>query len=729
MGFSPNHIEPLARDPGREPTPFEVFDIESNNWTKLVVMGHYDGKVYRDFGSMKEFLHHLTDLNPDLSIPDDRVLYAHNGGAFDFNFVLQYVVKEEGRKNFRIENIMPRGSSFLCIEIRRLYWYPGQAAPEEGPLLTFRDSLAMLPFALASLTESFKTECAKGSWDHDYDFKYRWDPMLRQYLRDDCVGLYQVIEKYTNWPLIREAGAAHTVASQALRCFRTFLKDRLPGCPKGVDPFVRKAYFGGRTEVFKPYFITKDPLYHRMKEEGDKWSKEQWDHYDKEMEKCEDVFDEIDANSLYPSVMRDFEYPTKFKKWTYKYDPKSLGFWEAEVDVPKGMYVPPLGTLIHIDQKTKKVTKVYDSSQGKFIFPTGRFKIIASTAELEYARSIGVKIVSTGRGAIFESGGHIFKDFINELYEMRKRAAKDSVDSFICKLLMNSSYGRFGLNLLREQLVIDEGQDNVGDSCYEFETGEIHNGKPVVMRFVRENKYIESFTNVAIAAYVTSYARIRMHKHYMKFPRELHYTDTDSMFYRRKGKASDSKELGEFKYEYSGAEGCWLLPKTYAMAGIIGLKDKKGKIIRSKAVIKGVAKESIRLRGVNVKDLYTLLEGDFKRASIGPIDPLEFKVKAKFAKVRTAMRRGTFLYVQPGQTRTIKSRYDKRVIVKDRNGNYDTVPIHIEGEYAHNYCGGQLLIKVSNEKGKEKVEFTGEAVQTVPHGGRKNQKRRTKSHT
>jgi len=686
---------------------FEVFDIESNNWKDLVVVGHYDGKVYRDYASIKEFLHALTDCGTDGAMPDDREIYAHNGGAFDFNFVLQYVVKEEGRRDFKIEVVMPRGSSFLSIGIRRIYWEFGRAI--EGPLLTFRDSLALLPFSLASLTDSFKTECAKGSWNHKLDWKYRNDPMLLEYLRADCIGLYQVLEKYFNWPLIREAGHAQTVASQALRCFRTTLKARLQGCPLNVDAFVRRAYFGGRTEIFKPHFITRDPVY--FDEELRKRDPKEWDRL---MELSEDKVDEIDANSLYPSVMRDFEYPTKFKKWTYKYDPKSMGFWEATVEVPKGMYVPPLGTLIHIDKKTKKVTKVTDSSQGKFIFPTGRFSICATTVELEYAKSLGVKVISTGKGAIFESGGFIFKEFIDTLYTMRKKAKKDSVDSFICKLIMNSSYGRFGLNLMREQLVIDEGQEGVGASCYEFDTGEVIDGKPVVFRFVRETKMIQSFTNVAIAAWVTSLARIRMHKNYMKYQKELYYTDTDSMFFKhRPGKIDSSSELGEFKYEYSCAEGCWFLPKTYAMAGITGLRDKKGNIVRSKAVIKGVNREAIKSRGVAVKDLYTLLEGDFKRASIGPIDPLEFNVEEKFAKIRTAMRRGTFLYVQPGQTRTLKSRYDKRIIVKDADGNYDTVPIHIEGDYAPNYSGGRLNIKVSHVGGKKKVEFSGEAVQNT----------------
>lgn len=698
----PNYIDPIKRDPHRAVPHFEVFDIESNNWTDLVVLGHYDGKTYKDFGSMKKFLHYLTDLDENGAMPDDRIIYAHNGGAFDFNFVLQYIIKMTGKKLFRVEGVLPRGSSFLSIDIRR-YYLDSTGEYVEGPLLSFRDSLAILPFSLKSLTEAFKTECAKGEWDHDNVKKHRKDPKLLEYLKADCVGLYQVLDKYFNWPMVKESGVSFTVASQALKIFRTTLKTRLMGCNGAVDTFVRKGYFGGRTEIFRPYFITEFPLYHRMLKEGDKWTKAQWEHYDTEMEKNTDRLDCWDINSLYPSVMRDFEFPGAFKRWSYKYDPKSLGFWEADVDVPADLYVPPLGILAHIDKKTKKVTVVSDSSQGKFIFPTGKFSGVWTTAELEYAKKLGVK-VHTRKGAIFHSAGHLFKDFINELYTKRKNSGKDSVDSFICKLIMNSSYGRFGLNLIRDQLVIDEGQSGVSDSCYEFETGEVINGKPVIFRFVREKKRIKSFTNVAIAAYVTSYARLRMHQHYMRHQDRLYYTDTDSAYVYYNKQMKSSYDLGDFKYEYSGAEMCSLLPKTYALSGITGLKDKKGDIIRSKAVIKGIGKEALKARKVGVSDLYNLLEGDFRRASVGPIDPLEFKVKAKFAKVRTAMRKGTFLYVQPSQVKSIKSRYDKRVIVM-KNGKYDTVPIHIEDGYAPNYNGGHMNIKVSGKPSSDRFSI------------------------
>lgn len=717
-----NKIDPLQRNPDRPIPDFAVFDIEANYWKELVVVGHYDGKKFSHFGTMLEYLIWLTDIREDGSIPDDLTLFAHNGGCYDFNFVLQCIIREEGRKYFRIKNVLPRGSSFLCIEIQRIYKSKWQT--EEGPTLTLRDSLAFLPFSLRQLTDSFKTECAKGEWDHDNVVKTRDDPLLLEYLRGDCVGLYQVLEKYFNWPLIKQSGVKYTIASQALAVFRTTLKDRIVGCGGKVDEFVRKAYFGGRTEVFKPYFISNNETYF-----DEKLLNEKPDEWEKLIQKSEDKISCWDVNSLYPSVMRDFEYPTTFKKWTHKYDPNSFGFWEAEVEVPKDMYVPPLGTLIHIDRETKEVTKVSDSSQGKLIFPTGKFSGVWTTIELEYARSIGVKIVRTGRGAIFENGGYIFKDFINELYEMRLKAEKDSVDSFICKLIMNSSYGRFGLNLDRESLVIDEGQEGVTESAYEFETGEVIDGKPVMFRFVKEKKRIQSFTNVAIAAWVTALARIRMHKQYMKYQSNLYYTDTDSIFVKHDSSMPDSKLLGEFKYEYSAMEGCFLLPKTYALAGITGLKDKKGQYVRAKAVIKGINKEAMKMRKVTVNDLHNLLEGDFKRSSVGPIDPtaigrlpipeelgleenqkterkpLIFDIKPKFAKVKTAMRKGTFLYVQEASKKEVKARYDKRTIVYKPDGTYDTVPIHIEGGFAPNYRAGEIQVVVKKKKGKKTFEI------------------------
>jgi len=660
----PNWIDPLTRDSSRETPVYSVFDIESNNWIDHVVTGYYDGKEYKDYGSIIEFLDDVSKKR------DDKIsIFAHNGGGFDFNFILECIIKGVGRKNYKLEKVFSRGSTFLSIEVSN---------KKTGTTLIFRDSLAMLPFSLKSLTTNFKTECAKGEWDHVNDFKKRDDPRLLEYLKADCVGLYQVLDSYFSWPLIKEVGAAYTVASQALKVFRSFLDDRILGCSDSVDEFVRKGYFGGRTEVFRPYYKAKEP--------DDKLS-------------C------FDINSLYPSVMRDFAYPTRFKKWAHKYTANEFGFWEATVHVPKDMYVPPLGTIIKIDKKTKEVEYVADSSMGKFIFPTGTFSGVWSSIELEYAKSLGVKVLKVGKGAIFENGGHIFKDFIEELYAMRMRAEKDSVDSFICKLILNSCYGRFGLNLDRENIVQDDGTMPItGLTPYEFDTGERVNGIPIMERFVKVEERIQSFTNVAIAAWVTAQARIRMHREYMKNLDSLYYTDTDSMFVEDKGSIDSSKDLGKFKYEYSATEACFLLPKAYCLAGITGIKDAKGQAKTTKTVIKGINESAIKAKAVTVDDFFKLLDGEFKRRDKIPL-PIEFVIPEKFSKVKTAMRKGTFLDVTEKSEKKFSAKYDKREIYLKPNGDYDTRPIYIENGVATNYRDPDILVIATRTKGN-KVKFS-----------------------
>jgi hypothetical protein len=660
MSHFTNFIDPITLDEGKPIPEYSVFDIESNDWIKLVMIGHYsptDG--FEKFPTIKSFLDYVVKGKKD------RVIFAHNGGGFDFNFVLQDVICGASRKDYLLEQVMPRGATFLSIKISH---------KKTKIEIEFRDSLAMLPFSLKALTESFQTECAKGEWDHKNRVKVYDDEELTEYLKADCVGLYQVLDKYFNWPMIKGAGVAYTVASQALKVFRTFLDDRIPGCSTNVDLFVRKAYFGGRTEIFKPYF------------KGEK----------------NNMLHVFDVNSLYPATMRMCDFPTQFRFFTKKYLPHELGFYEAEVEVPEGMYVPPLGVMISIDEDDKQVHYAADSSKGKFIFPTGRFKGVWSTVELNYAKKLGVKIISTGKGAIFKNGGRIFQKYVDSLYSIRKKAPKDSVDSFIVKLILNSSYGRFGLNLLREKLIFDDGVSPGIPSDYEFNTGETINGVPVIARFLRQEEMINSFSNVAIAAWVTANARITMHKEYVKHQDELYYTDTDSIFTAKQEESSP--ELGKFKYEYSAKEACFLLPKTYALEGIEGLTDKKGDIIRAKAVIKGINKEALKMRNVGINDLLSLLEGDFKRLKT-PLLPLVFQLDARFAKVKTAMRKGTFLYVEPGKTKMLKSRYDKRVIYKKEDGTYDTVPIHIVDMKATNYKGSKMNILIEKKGKKKKVDF------------------------
>jgi hypothetical protein len=341
--------------------------------------------------------------------------------------------------------------------------------------------------------------------------------------------------------------------------------------------------------------------------------------------------------------MRNNEFPTSFKYYTYDYDPKGMGFFEAEVDVPEDMYLPPLPYVI--DSKYSK----------KLIFPTGKFFGVWSTIELEYAKSLGVK-VKTGRGAVFNNGGYIFKSFINTLYKMRMEAQEkgDGVGDVLTKLLMNSCYGRFGLNLDREEIIFDDFTEGLQ---YHSEFKVKRNGEEKSVYLMTKKKRLDrTFSNVAIPAWVTSLSRIHMHKLMWPIRKNVYYTDTDSMFTTKKMKTGLG--LGELKEEYRCNKAVFLLPKTYVVQGDDNFK---------KLAMKGFDRRKIDK--FTYEDFFTALEGDLRHMKVTH--------DAKMAKFKTAAKKGSFTTLLPKQDKHIRSLYDKRQVTKNK-GKWDTIPLHIQ---------------------------------------------------
>jgi hypothetical protein len=594
---------------------FLICDIEAYNWTDFRVIGLYDGEKFLYFKSLDDFFRELIKTD------EDKQIFAHFGGIYDFLFILKYVI-EESSLGLEVSSLIPRGSGILCFDV--IY-----TKGDKKIKISFNDSSALLPFSLDKLTKSFNVEHKKKKFDFS-----KWDgsvdEVLIDYLKDDCRGLYEVMNKFYNWPLIRRSGRASTMASQALRVFRTFMKEDIDALSDELDGFVRKAYFGGRTEIFKPYFESND-----------------------------EFLKTYDVNSLYPSVMLDNFFPVKVEDRVYTYNPKNMGIWHVEVVVPE-MYIPPLGSVVKVPSQFeyylkggKKKYKEYESD--KFVFPVGTFTGYFTTAELEYARSLGVRIKRVFKGWVFKNGGYIFRDYISELYEMRLKAKKegDGVTDIICKLLMNSLYGRFGMNPEKENLSFSH--DGNGELYL------VLNGRTKEVPIFKVPTRLNSFCNVVIPTYVTSYARIKMHQYYMQCGENIWYTDTDSLFTTKKFK--DSNELGELKLEYESKRACFLLPKTYAAEKVVDGND----------FVKKVA-----MKGFDNKLAQKFTIDDFRNALEGEVGVLKLTNPAKMARFKTALRKKEFLVMMEEQERQIKSFYDKRRVYKTRNGNYDTEPLVIK---------------------------------------------------
>ena len=557
--------------------PFAVCDIESMNWTKFLVLGHTnDGKDFVEFRCIKNYLDYLDANETPLEI------FAHFGGIFDFLFLIQEIIKHE---DLKIKSIVPRGSSIFYFDV---------VMPHKT--ITFRDSSALLPYSLKSLAENFKVETKKGEWDHSKTKSVT--PELIEYLKSDCHALHQCLTAFYEWPLIKKSGHGFSRASQSLKVFRTYLKEDLYSMSKFESDFCRKAYLGGRTEIFKP-FCKSGPLY------------------------------EYDVTSLYPHVMKENEYPHGDSYFTYIRDKTKLGIFEAEVHCPD-MHVPVLGIV----------------REGKFIFPTGRFKGYWTSAELDYAESLGYKI-KIMCGVEFKSRKSYFNDFISDLYSIRESSPKNSVSNIISKDLMNHSYGRLGMNLDKENICFD-----LKEGVKDYITLKADNKN---IQLYKESVQLKSFSHVAIAAFVTSYARIHMHKLYSVSPQALFYTDTDSMFTSHAFKHGPG--LGELKLEHVWDSACFLLPKTY--------------MARSKTKIKRAMKG---FRRNKIED-FTL--DDFEHALTGDLRKFRIETESKFATFKTALAQKKLVTMTKASTKQLKAVYNKRIVFK-QNGELVTKPIKIE---------------------------------------------------
>jgi hypothetical protein len=177
---------------------------------------------------------------------------------------------------------------------------------------------------------------------------------------------------------------------------------------------------------------------------------------------------------------------------------------------------------------------------GKLLFPIGRFVGTWTYPEIRQALKLGYRIEKYHGSIEYNSMTSPFKKYIEYLYGQRKlMKGKDELMSYVLKLMMNSTFGKFG------------------------EEGELQ----VISRGVRHTlSQVPKHSNMIWAAYILAYGRLNLHKCMLRASEkgELLYVDTDSVFIRCKNKPfEDSKELGELAYKATYRYAHFKLPKLY----------------------------------------------------------------------------------------------------------------------------------------------------------------------
>lgn len=709
------YLRPL-KGKGRKEKPHAVYDIEAKDWTRPFLIGFCaDGKTVKQFrdalvydsnrpaqkyyepgGCIDKFLRFLFGLETHCDAcnagfePSQTALgfrhtcrgalrrytstffnlYAHNGGRYDHLFMIPWLRAHDKLFSW---DVVTAGGRCIIITVR---WVADPRISWE-----FRDSVSIVPL---SLKEACKTFCPeqvqKMSMDEDDFVKIdEHDPYWDQYNAVDCIANHNVITNFTK--LINKLGGRVkiTAPGTAVDIFRRkylktwierveHFKNSCPGkcntkhcerldcngeeCHGCAHEFARSAYYGGRTELFWNYGT--DITYFDLNSS-----------YAASMLERMPVgkaYEFVPARQTIDEIVRTFDTWSKTK----------VGIVECEVEIPESCHIPPLPY----------------PRDGKLLFPVGKFSGVWDYEELKLLThpQVGGRITKVRRSHWYK-GEPIFREMVLALYHYRQKHINGCKNGSVCKseacnpdyseglsycakLILNSLYGRFGMNLIRERTIIISPDDEWPKYgyCIDLKGYSVWNVQTVIK---------SSCSIPQIAEHVTTLSRIRLFLGMMEIVeqgKEVFYCDTDSVM--SNGAMTESEDLGGWKNEEPGmlVSGDFVLPKTYRLrfhepgcvspitcAGCVQKHDKKCKgctdfsCRRTKSRMKGIP------RNKQTATSWTDLVEDGKQ--------IRFPQMAQFKGII----RGNGVPVMQSAAKSIHAEFDKR----RRNRDGSTRPIAI----------------------------------------------------
>lgn len=447
-----------------------------------------------------------------------------------------------------------------------------------------------------------------------------------KYCEQDVKTLYQIIDKFSKeiYKLFRlDILKYPTLSSLAFGIYRSsFLGDyKIPLIDGNIFKDIKKGYTGGSVDVYKPY------------------GENIW-HYD--------------VNSLYPFVMKQFEMPVGTPIY-FEGDitivhsaTKPFGIFEVEVETPSDLKIPLL-------QSRFKMKDGY-----RTIAPLGKWKGTFFSEELYAAVEYGYKFKIL-RGYLFDKS-FIFGEYVDFLYNIKSNSKKDSAHYIISKLLLNSLYGRLGMNPISENHLIIS-LDQVVDYYKKYKVTnviDLKNGKELISFFDEtiESECSKSLNiSIPISTAVTGYARMVMTKYKHLDNTIIYYTDTDSIFINRElDPLLVGDKIGQMKLEHVFKKAIFLSPKAYG-----GIYFKNGK-----------EQEFIKIKGLKTSIKFNELLGLLNKDS---------SIILNQEKWHRNISQANILVKEDSYKLIITE--NKRQLIYDSNGKFiDTLPlITINGEF------------------------------------------------
>lgn len=506
---------PKCQGIGRVPKPF--------------LHGLYVGEAdeYVEFEETADFVAHVQER--------PLLIYAHNGGRFDYHSLRRYMNTDEP-----IRLINGRIAEFRI----------GEA--------TFRDSLNIFP----------NTRLADFGVKTEIDYE-KMEPGVRDipavrreislYMRQDCVGLYEQVVRFK-----REYGTKNGISlTQAGTMMKLWEKrhygKKAPRQSKSQFERCQPFYYGGRVQCFESGAVTTD-------------------------------FKVADMNSAYPKAMLE-HHPISPDCSESHHLPRTD---EAIKTCLIELRCTARGCFPWRDEKTRDLYFPDDEAGNRARMRTYRvtgWEFLAAL-EMDAVTNIQIERVLTFAQTVS------FSDYILPAYEARAKAkaADDKAGAIFGKYQMNGLYGKFGADPSNYAEYVIATEDTIltwkSRGYTEYQDWGI--GKWLMAREPTDIE-LEDLTsrwryyNVATAASITGYVRASLFRAISRSSGVI-YCDTDSIAARRMPKLDYGPHLGQWKDEGSFDRFAIAGKKLYAfhVAGATDAYDPTDKNPTWKVASKGV---------------------------------------------------------------------------------------------------------------------------------------------
>lgn len=449
---------------------------------------------------------------------------------------------------------------------------------------------------------------------------YDIDAECIKYCIQDCAILAMALDVYRmNGIKINNINplASVTIAGYTMKVFRTnhLVENTIVKPSLAEYNFSKRAMQGGRTCTFVLH--KKVPVEELPKRR----------------------IDYADVISMYPWVLSECDMPigaaniVTYNEDTIENNNKiisdTFGFIECDITCPRDLLIP---VLLRMDEIKGKLVDSLENMT----------KVVYTSVELNLAIKKGYIVTRIYEIHHYKKSNVMFRDYIKKYIKIKQSADKtikeckkngDLVGAdaalglrAIAKSMLNNLWGKFGQN---DNITFTEYYQNPVDwfrlvALERKELVEIQHA--TVLDGILYCKYKDikkttvklSNTNMAIAAFTTAHARVRLYNAMDKIginSGRVMYCDTDSVIYEwvKDGQNLEyGNELGDFKLEteYPIVEFASLGPKTYAY-----ITSNEHQIVKSKGfgvdrfVLKDSDNEQLKEKVINLNTYVHLLNG------------------------------------------------------------------------------------------------------------------------